>query len=246
MMDAQGGLEYLIEGVIKNASQYISGEITDFSQVGVEATDDYTVVYTLEEPCTYFNTMLSYSIFAPMSRAFYESQGGKFGAEYDSSASDYLYGKGPDSIAYCGPYVVTNATEKNTIVFKANESYWNKDNINIKTVNWLYDDGADVTKWYNDAKNGTVDWVALSPATTVTAKNDELFDTYGYVADTDSSSFMNFYNINRAAYANVNDNTTGASEKSEEEQARTVAAMQNVHFRRAFPSVWTELPTTHR
>ena len=233
MMDAQGGLEYLIEGVIKNASQYISGEITDFSQVGVEATDDYTVVYTLEEPCTYFNTMLSYSIFAPMSRAFYESQGGKFGAEYDSSASDYLYGKGPDSIAYCGPYVVTNATEKNTIVFKANESYWNKDNINIKTVNWLYDDGADVTKWYNDAKNGTVDWVALSPATTVTAKNDELFDTYGYVADTDSSSFMNFYNINRAAYANVNDNTTGASEKSEEEQARTVAAMQNVHFRRA-------------
>ena len=233
MMDAQGGLEYLIEGVIKNASQYISGEITDFSEVGVEAVDDYTLVYTLEEPCSYFNTMLSYSIFAPMSRAFYESEGGKFGEEYDSSASDYLYGKGPDSIAYCGPYVVTNATEKNTIVFKANESYWNKDNINIKTMNWLYDDASDVTKWYNDAKSGTVDWIALSPSTTVTAKNDDLFDTYAYVSDTDASSFMNFYNLNREAYANVNDNTTGASTKSEEEQARTAAAMKNVHFRRA-------------
>lgn len=233
MMDAQGGLEYLIEGVIKNAFQYISGEITDFSEVGVEAVDDYTLVYTLEEPCSYFNTMLSYSIFAPMSRAFYESEGGKFGEEYDSSASDYLYGKGPDSIAYCGPYVVTNATEKNTIVFKANESYWNKDNINIKTMNWLYDDASDVTKWYNDAKSGTVDWIALSPSTTVTAKNDDLFDTYAYVSDTDASSFMNFYNLNREAYANVNDNTTGASTKSEEEQARTAAAMKNVHFRRA-------------
>ena len=132
----------------------------------------------MRSPAAYFNTMLSYSIFAPMSRAFYESEGGKFGAEYDSSASDYLYGKGPDSIAYCGPYVVTNATEKNTIVFKANESYWNKDNINIKTMNWLYDDASDVTKWYNDAKSGTVDWIALSPSTTVTAKNDDLFDTY--------------------------------------------------------------------
>ena len=233
MMDAQGGLEYLIEGVIKNASQYISGEVTDFAEVGVKAVDDYTVEYTLEEPCTYFNTMLSYSIFAPMNRAFYESEGGKFGAEYDSSASDYLYGKGPDSIAYCGPYVVTNATEKNTIVFKANESYWNKDNINIKTMNWLYDDASDVTKWYNDAKSGTVDWIALSPSTTVTAKNDDLFDTYAYVSDTDASSFMNFYNLNREAYANVNDNTTGASTKSEEEQARTAAAMKNVHFRRA-------------
>ena len=233
MMDAQGGLEYLVEGVIKNASQYIDGSVTDFAQVGVEATDDYTLVYTLEEPCSYFMTMLGYSIFAPMSKDFYESEGGKFGAEFDSSASDYLYGKGPDSIAYCGPYVVTNATEKNTIVFKANESYWNKDNINIKNVNWLYDDGSDVTKWYNDAKNGTVDWVALTPATTVTAKNDDLFDTYSYVSDTNSTSFMNFYNLNREAYVNVNDNTTGASTKSEEEQARTAAAMKNVHFRRA-------------
>lgn len=65
MMDAQGGLEYLIEGIIVNASQYISGEVTDFSQVGVKAVDDYTLEYTLESPCSYFLTMMGYSIFAP-------------------------------------------------------------------------------------------------------------------------------------------------------------------------------------
>ena len=79
MMDAQGGLEYLIEGIITNASQYISGEVTDFSQVGVKAVDDYTLEYDLEAPCTYFTTMLGYNVFAPMNRSFYESMGGKFG-----------------------------------------------------------------------------------------------------------------------------------------------------------------------
>lgn len=86
MMDAQGGLEYLIEGIITNASQYISGEVTDFSQVGVKAVDDYTLEYDLEAPCTYFTTMLGYNVFAPMNRSFYESMGGKFGVEYDPDA----------------------------------------------------------------------------------------------------------------------------------------------------------------
>ena len=39
MCDAQGGLEYLVQGVIKNVSQYISGEVTDFDEVGVKAVE---------------------------------------------------------------------------------------------------------------------------------------------------------------------------------------------------------------
>ena len=33
MCDAQGGLEYLVQGVIKNVSQYISGEVTDSTRL---------------------------------------------------------------------------------------------------------------------------------------------------------------------------------------------------------------------
>lgn len=77
--------------------------------------------------------------------------GGKFGVEYDPDAADYTYGKDSDSIAYCGPYVVKNFTSKNTIVFQANESYWNADHINIHTLTWVYNDGSDATKAYNDA-----------------------------------------------------------------------------------------------
>ena len=233
MCDAQGGLEYLVQGVIKNVSQYISGEVTDFDEVGVKAVDDYTVEYTLEEPCSYFMTMLGYTIFMPMSRSYYQSQGGKFGAEYDSSAADYQYGKDSNSIAYCGPYLVTNATAKNTIVFKLSDSYWNKDNVNIKTLPWLFNDQSDVTKMYTDAKAGTVDYVNLNTSTMETAKSEGLYDQYAVVSDTDATSFMGFYNINRTATANANDGTTAKSTKSDEEIQRTNKALQNVHFRRA-------------
>lgn len=233
MMDAAGGLEYLVQGVIVNADEYINHKVTDFSEVGVKAVDDLTVEYTLTEPNDFFLTMLGYGIFAPMSRTYYESQGGKFGSEFDSSAADYNYGKTQDSIAYCGPYLVTNATEKNTIVFKANESYWNKDNVNIKTLTWLYNDGSDATKAYNDTINNVVDGCSLTTSAIEVAKKDGTFDTYSYVSDTDATTYSVLSNINRQSYANSNDSKTVVSKQTDAQKKVTSAALKNVHFRRA-------------
>ncbi len=233
MMDAMGGLEFLVDGIIKNSTQYINQEITDFAEVGVKAVDERTLEYTLEAPCSYFITMFNYSVFAPLCRSYYESQGGKFGTEYDSSAADYTYGKGPDSIVYCGPYVITNATSKNTIIYKANDSYWDKDNINIKAMTWLYNDGSDATKSYNDTIAGTIDGAGLNPSSIELARAEGNFDGYAYVSATAGTSYMGFYNLNRAAFANFNDETKMVSSQTEEDAARTNAAINNVHFRRA-------------
>ena len=233
MMDCQAGLEYLVQGVIVGADAYISGETSDFSEVGVKAVDDYTLEYTLEQPTSYFMTMLGYGVFAPMSRSYYESQGGKFGVEFDSSASDYTYGKDPNSIAYCGPYLVTSSTEKNSIVFELNESYWNAANVANKKITWVYNDGSDATKAYNDAVAGTVDGCALTTSALELAKKDGNFDEYAYVSATDATSFSAFVNLNRNAFYNFNDSSKAVSTESAEEQARTNQAVQNVHFRRA-------------
>lgn len=233
MCDAGGGLEWLVEGLIVNVSEYIGGEVTDFSQVGVKAVDDYTVQYTLTGPCSYFETMLGYSIFAPMSRAYYTSQGGQFGAEYDPTAANYNYGKTPDTIAYCGPYLVTNATADSTIVFSANPSYWNKDNINVKTITWLFNDGSDPTKAYNDMIAGTIDGCGLNASALEVAKGDGNFDKYHYVTSTGTTSFMTFLNVFRQAYANSVDSTAAVSAMTDEQKAVTNKAMANVHFRRA-------------
>ena len=233
VLEAGGGLEWLIDGVIVNAGEYYAGECTDFAEVGVKATDDYTLVYTLCEPITYFDTMLGYNVFAPMSRSFYESKGGKFGDEFDSSAESYTYGRTPDDIAYCGPYLVTNATAKNTIVFKANESYWNKDNINVKTLTWLFNDGSDPTKAYKDTVSGVLSGAGLNTNAVESAVADGLFDDYAYVSLTNGTSYMAWVNLHREALVNFNDGVTAASEKTEEEVERFNAAILNQHFRMA-------------
>ena len=233
MMDAAGGLEYLVQGIIVNATEYITGDVTDFAQVGVKAVDDYTLEYTLVQPTTFFMTMLGYGVFAPMSRTYYESMGGKFGAEYDASAETYKYAKGPDSIAYCGPYTITSFTEKNTIVFSANAKYWDANGINIKTLTWLFNDGEDVQKGYNDAKAGTIDGSGLNSSTVILAKNDGLYDKYSYVSSTDATSFSSFVNVNRTAFANAADATKAVSTLTADEQVRATAALRNEHFRRA-------------
>lgn len=233
MMDAMGGLEYLTEGIIVNASEYIYGDITDFTQVGVKALDDTTLVYTLTGDISYFMTMLGYGVFAPMSRSYYESQGGKFGADYDDAAETYTYGKTPDNIAYCGPYLVTNNTAENTIVFSANAAYWNAANINIKTITWKYNDGKDALKAYTDCMAGTLDGAALNSSAVEKAKSDGVFDSLAYVASCDATTFFAFYNLNREATANFNDATVAVSTKTAEQLERSRAAMLNVHFRRA-------------
>ena len=236
MLDAQGGLEYLVgaDGCnIKGADAYINGEITDFAEVGVKALDEHTLEYTLEAPCSFFTTMLGYNCFGPMNRDYFVSQGGKFGAEYDAEAADYLYGKDPDHIAYSGPYLVTNATEANTIVFQANPNYWNKDKIGIKTLTWLFNDGSDDLKAYNDAKAGTIDGAGLNTAAVEAAKADGTFVKYAYIADTNATSYMAFFNVFRNQFKNVNDASVGVSTKTVDQANDFNKAMANIHFRRA-------------
>lgn len=230
VMDAAGGLEYLLEGVIVGASEYISGELRDFSQVGVRAADAHTLVYTLTEDIPYFMTMLGYSVFAPLSRVYYTSRGGKFGGAYDPSAPSYTYGKSPDQIAYCGPYLVTNATAENTIVFSENPEYDRE--LAVKSVVWRYDDGKDAVKAYNDTLSGAIDGTALNAASVEKAKTDGNFQQYAYVSSCNATTYFAFYNLDRQALSNFNDGAA-ATQKNALEMSRSVAALRNVHFRRA-------------
>ena len=236
MLDAGGGLEYLVENIIVNALEYNTGDVTDFAEVGVKATDDNTVVYTLCQPTSYFITMLGYNVFAPMSRTYFESKGGVFGKDDYKTAVDagtMKYGQTVNDIAYCGPYTVTNHTAENTIVFEANPTYWNKDNITIKTLTWKFNDGKDPTKAYEDTKAGTLDGCGLSSASLEACKADGNFEKYCTVSDTDATSFVLFLNLNRNAYANFNDETKAVSTMTDDQKKRTDVAMLNVHFRRA-------------
>lgn len=236
MLDAQGGLEWLVDGLLVGASEYMNGETTDFADVGVKALDDYTLEYTLTEPTPYFLTMLGYSIFAPMNRAYFLSQGGAFGLDEFATAKDsnsYTYGTSPDTIAYNGPFVITSFTEKNTIVFSANESYYAPERLGVHTITWKFNDGTDTTKSYNDMKAGDISGAGLNTSTIEMAKADGLFDEYAYTSETEATSFVAWLNVNRKAFANYNDNTLGVSTQTDEQKELAHAALLNIHFRHA-------------
>ena len=237
-----GGL-YAVISCIKNLPEYASGDITDFSEVGVKALDDYTVEYTMSEPAPWFLSVLGYSAMAPLCRSYYESQGGKFGEEFDSSAADYTYGSDAQHIVYCGPYLVSNYTYQNTIVLTANPTYYDADKVQIKTITMKYNDGTDGLFSWNNFMNGTFNGgiglgtEALEQAKATAVPDDpdgaNYFDKYAYVVSDSATSFVNFVNLQRYAYANFNDETQVVSEKTKEQADRSHAAMMNQNFRLA-------------
>lgn len=239
--DAKGGGELLMLDLIEGANDYIDGKDLDFSKVGVKAVDDYTVEYKLQKVAPYFASMTGYGIFAPLSRTYYAGLGGKFGAEYEQvkDTDDYKYGKGPDSIAYCGPFVCTNATSKNSMTLKANDSYWNKDALNVHTINWRYTESTDPKTSYDDAINGVVDGVGLDEATIKMAKDaatedgSNVFEKYHYTSLTQSTTYGGFINLNRKQFVNSNDASRMVSNKTDEQKLDYAVACQNVHFRLA-------------
>lgn len=239
VIDSGEGLEALLIGIIPNVKEYADGEV-DFSEVGIEAADEHTLVYHLEKPVPYFTSMLHYGLSLPLCRSFFTAQGGGFGDDFDPSAENYTYGTSPETIAYCGPFLITNATEGNSINYTANPAYWDAANVTLKSMARLYNDGSDVTKGYNDLKAGTIDQQVLNSSTLELAKSEKMegdegtiFDTYAYVTSTGSTSYINFMNVNRQTWNNVRDETEAVSPQSEEDHERTHLAMNNVHFRRA-------------
>ncbi|WP_300685820.1 ABC transporter substrate-binding protein [Acutalibacter sp. 1XD8-36] len=239
MLDSQAGLETLFIGYVVGVGDYVDGKC-DIDGVGIKAIDDYTLEYTLEKKTPYFTSMLHYGISLPLSRSYYTSQGGKFGDDFDDADENYMYGRDPDHIAYCGPFLITNVTENNSITYKANPLYWDAENVTIKSMSYLFNDGSDPTKGYNDVKARTIDNYGINSSTLVMAKEEKMdgdeksvFDTYVYVSATGSASYFNFLNINRAAWANSNNAADAVSKQTDEQKEVTHAAMNNVHFRRA-------------
>ena len=232
--DPTGGLSWLLVGIVKGVAEYTdpssANYTTDFNDVGVKALDDYTVEYTLEEPCSYFETMLTYNTFGPLNRAYYESLGGKFGFANGDAGT---YGTDKDNIAYCGPYLISSMVANNTIAFTKNESYWNKDNINIDSITWIYIDGTIPTEVYTQFKSGNIDGAGLNTQAQELARQDGIFDDYAYISTTDANSYPGFLNLNRRAFANYNDETALVSPQTEEDAERTHAALQSANFRLA-------------
>ena len=134
--DFVDGLNYVLDAanesstswiatVVKNGDAFLNGEVTDFSQVGVKAIDDYTLEYTLEGSTPYFLSMLNYVCFFPVNGEFLAEKGEAFG----TTRENFLYN---------GAYILDKFEPQNERVLVKNETYWDKDEVKIDRIRYKY------------------------------------------------------------------------------------------------------------
>jgi len=111
--------------IIKNGAKYYNKEITDFSEVGVKAKDKYTLEITLERPCPYFMTMLTYVTYLPVNGKFLAEVGDKFGTDHKN-------------LLYCGAYIITDWEHSVQRIMEKNEQYWDAANVHIKKLSYKF------------------------------------------------------------------------------------------------------------
>jgi len=238
MLDAQAGLEWLVDGVIAGAGAYY-GAGGSWDEVGYKAVDDYTLQITLEQPTSYFLTMLTYSCFLPICDSFYQAHGGVYGVEeYAAASADtnaYTYGTADDvaSQVYCGPFLLQKLLKDSEILVVANPGYYKADQVTLKSIKWVYDNGENPTAFYNDVVKGTYAGCGLgaSNGTLDMAKADGNFDKYAYVSDTTSTTYFGGLNVNRGTYAL--EGGAVASPQTEKNKVDTHTALLNKNFRKA-------------
>src|SRR5690625_4698434 len=160
---------YMMEGVIKNASEVSSGD-KDVDELGVKAEDDHTLVVELEAPVAYFESLTTFGTFLPMNEDFVEEQG-------DSYAQD------SDSLLYNGPFVMVDwESTSDSWVLEKNEDYWDADTVELEKM--TYEVVKDPQTGVDLYESGKVDRTGLS---------SDLVDAYAthddYVAVPQTSVF---------------------------------------------------------
>ena len=86
--------------------------------VGLEAPDDYTLVFTCKDSCPYFDTVASYTSFYPASQALIDELG-----------IETFRGCDNTNMWYCGPYIVEEYIQGNTKSYIPNPHYYNAANV---------------------------------------------------------------------------------------------------------------------
>ncbi len=101
--------------------------VMEWDTVGIAALDDATIQYTLVAPTPYFLSSLTYVCFMPVNADFLAEKGADFGLA-----------TGPDTILYCGAYILSEFKPQESRVYTANESYWDRGNVFIDEIEQTY------------------------------------------------------------------------------------------------------------
>ncbi|WP_114569863.1 peptide ABC transporter substrate-binding protein [Exiguobacterium flavidum] len=158
--DTASGYAYIFES-IKNGADVSQGK-KPVDELGVKATDDKTLVVTLERPAPYFLSLTSFGTFTPISEDFYKKN------EKDFSLQ-------PDKLLYNGPFVWSEWKTDQKRVLTKNENYWDKDAVKLDSVDIRVVKDTSTTVNLYDANE--IDFTGLTSEQVAAYKDSEDFKT---------------------------------------------------------------------
>lgn len=157
---------YTFATVFKNAQKYYdykSGASTEevtLDEVGIKAVDDYTLQIELENNLPYFLQYVKFEVMSPIYQPFYEEVGAD------------KYGTSPDTLAFNGPFYMTNWVTESSITMAKNPSWYNADAVSLEEINFVK--YSDTNTKYNAFLGGELDIMD------VTGEQRAAFEAEGY------------------------------------------------------------------
>ena len=161
---------------IENAEEIYNGE-ADMDTLGVEAPDDHTLVFTLEEPCVYFLDLLRLPVYTPSCAKYADSPESGWDRDPQTSLAN-------------GPFCLTEYVPDQYFVLEKNENYWNKDAIRLERITYrFFDDTQSMATAY---ETGEVDVATSLPSSVM-----ELYEGREdlYVTDQIATRYI-YFNLN--------------------------------------------------
>jgi len=120
---------FILYNNIENGDKFYAGEC-DASELGCKAVDDYTLEVTFNTPLTYALNLFAFQSYLPVNQKIYEAAG----ANSDGTS---MYNKDIDTMAYNGPYYVSEWVHDDHITLTKNEDFYDADSISIPKVNYV-------------------------------------------------------------------------------------------------------------
>ena len=141
--------------VIANAKEYYNAlageegyEAISFDEVGVKATDEHTLVYTLAKPVPYFLSMLTYVVFMPAYGPLLEETGKLF-----ATTKETMY--------YNGAFYLSSYEPQVEMIYRKNDLNWDAEHVYIDTIHRIFNAEAS-TIGPEMAKRGEIDYTSLN------------------------------------------------------------------------------------
>ena len=221
---AEDGTTYTIDAAGTVTVTAADGSTTtcpavDFSSVGVCAVDEHTLTYTLNYDFPGFLSLLNYAPFEPA----YGPMLAELGDQFCTSA---------ETACNCGAFYLAEYTPLESWVMKKNPENYDKDNVYIDTIRYIYNQEA-LISGPEMVRRGEIDQATISSDILDSwLADDTTKDMVSMERPETGKSYFYFFNFLPYAHQFPNWNTTGVDAQYQPDN--WAKAVNSTNFRKAF------------